>query len=452
MNKVKIGEKYEVDITSMGHEGEGVGRIDGIAVFVKGALKGERVIIEIEEVHKNYLRGRTVRILKESQHRVNPLCHYADRCGGCSLQHLSYKGQLEYKTQKVKDNLERIGKIYTKVHYAIGMENPLNYRNKGQFVVGEIGREKITGFYSFHSHEIVPVDNCLIQHPLSNKVVSVVKEWLNECDISVYDRKKGKGLIRHVVAKVAFKTGEVMAIIVINGEDIPCKEELIEALKEKVPGLKSVILNINTRRTKMILGNKNIVIYGKNTIEDFIKDLRFEISPLSFFQVNPIQTEILYDKAIEYAGLTGKEVVIDVYSGIGTISLFAAKKASFVYGIESVKEAVEDAEKNAQVNGVKNVKFIWGKAEREIAKLYKEGVKAEVVIVDPPRDGCDKEVIRAIVGINPKRIVYVSCNPSTLARDLRYLEDAGYRTVEVQPVDMFPYTYHVESVALVERM
>ncbi|MGB9779723.1 23S rRNA (uracil(1939)-C(5))-methyltransferase RlmD [Caldanaerobacter sp.] len=452
MNKVKIGEKYEVDITSMGHEGEGVGRIDGIAVFVKGALKGERVIIEIEEVHKNYLRGRTVRILKESQHRVNPLCPYADRCGGCSLQHLSYKGQLEYKTQKVKDNLERIGKIYTKVHYAIGMENPLNYRNKGQFVVDEIGKEKITGFYSFHSHEIVPVDNCLIQHPLSNKVVEGVREWLKECDVSVYDRKKGDGLVRHVVPKVAFKTGEVMAIIVANGDDIPCREKLIKTLEEKVAGLKSVILNVNTSRGKMVLGNKNIVIYGKSTIEDFIKDLKFEISPLSFFQVNPVQTEILYDKAIEYTGLTGKEVVIDVYSGIGTISLFAAKKASFVYGIEVVKEAVEDAEKNAQINGVKNVKFVWGKAEREIAKLYKEGVKAEVVIVDPPRDGCDKEVIKAIVGINPKRIVYVSCNPSTLARDLRYLEDAGYRTVEVQPVDMFPYTYHVESVALLQRM
>jgi 23S rRNA (uracil1939-C5)-methyltransferase len=436
----------------MGHEGEGVGRINGMAVFVKGALKGEKVLVEIEEIHKDYLKGKAVRILKESSQRVKPPCPYTGECGGCTLQHLSYEGQLEYKRQKVKDNLERIGKIYTKVHDVIGMVNPLNYRNKGQFVIGEVGGKKVTGFFSLHSHQIVPVDYCMIQHPSSNKVAEVAREWLNECDeIKAYDRKTGKGLVRHVVPRVAFKTGEIMAIIVINGDDIPCKRDLIKRLKEEVKGVKSVILNINRKRGKAVLGEKNIVIYGKSHIEDYIGDLKFEISPLSFFQVNPHQTEVLYEKVMEYADLTGKEVVLDLYSGIGTISLFAAKKASFVYGIESVKEAVEYAVKNAKANGIENVEFIWGKAEEELSKLLDRGIKAEVVILDPPREGCDKNVIKAIAEMNPQKVVYVSCNPSTLARDLRYLADVGYTTLEVQPVDMFPYTHHVESIALVEK-
>jgi len=452
LHDIKVGEKYEVYIDNMAHEGQGVGRIEGVAVFVEGALTGERVVAQIDKISKNYVIGHVVEILEKSRDRVEPLCPYADKCGGCSLQHLSYEGQLKYKTQKVKDNLERIGKVYTRVHDTIGMEKPQRYRNKAQFPVGMVeGKAAVTGFYAPRSHDIVPVESCMIQHEISDEIARIVRNWIRKYNISVYDEKTGKGLIRHIATRVAFKTGEVMAVIVINGKDIPYKKQLIDALKEEIRGLKSVVININTKKTNVIMGEENITIYGSDNIIDYIKDIKFEISPLSFFQVNPVQTEVLYGKALEYADLKGEETVIDVYCGIGTISLFAAQKAAFVYGIEAVHQAVEDAKRNAYINGIKNVEFISGDAEKVMPELVDKGVKADVVIMDPPRKGCDTSVLEAVIKMNPKKIVYVSCNPSTLARDLRYLEDNGYKTMEVQPVDMFPYTYHVESVALALR-
>ena len=451
MHDIKPGENYEILIDNMAHEGQGVGRIHGIAAFIEGALAGEKVVAQIDKVSKNYVIGHVVEILEKSKDRVDPLCPYSDKCGGCSLQHLSYEGQLKFKTQKVKDNLERIGKIYTRINDTIGMESPFRYRNKAQFPVGRVDNKIVTGFYSFHSHNIVPIESCMIQHEISDEIAMVVRNWIRKYNISVYDEKTGKGLIRHIVTRVAYKTKEVMAVIVINGDHIPYKEELINDLKENIKGLKSVILNINTRKTNVIMGDHNITVYGSDRIIDYISDIKFEISPLSFFQVNPVQTEVLYKKALENADLKNNETVIDVYSGIGTISLLAAQKAAFVYGIESVYQAVEDAKRNSHINNINNVKFISGDAEKVMPELADKGINADVVIMDPPRKGCDKSVLDAVIKINSPKIVYVSCNPSTLARDLRYLEDNGYRTIEVQPVDMFPYTYHVECVVKIEK-
>lgn len=449
LHNIKVGENYEVYIDNMAHEGQGVGRIGGVATFVEGALIGEKVVAQIDKVYKNYVISHVVEILEKSHDRVKPLCSYANKCGGCSFQHLSYEGQLKYKTQKVKDNLERIGKVYTKVHEIIGMKEPQRYRNKAQFPVGMLDGEVVTGFYAPRSHDIVPIESCMIQNEISDNIARTVRNWIKKYNVSVYDEKAGKGLIRHIVTRVAFKTGEVMVILVVNGKHIPYKEQLIDALKKEIKGLKSVVLNINTKRTNVIMGKDNITIYGSDNIIDYIKDIKFEISPLSFFQVNPVQTEVLYGKVLEYADLKGNETVIDVYCGIGTISLFAAQKAFFVYGIEAVHQAVEDAKRNAYINGIKNVEFISGQAEKVMPELVDKGVKADVVIIDPPRKGCDIPVLEAIVNMNPQKIVYVSCNPSTLARDLRYLDDKGYKTMEVQPVDMFPYTHHVESVCLI---
>lgn len=451
MQDIKAGKKYEVCIDNMAHEGQGVGRIEGVAVFVEGALTGEKIIAEIDKVSKNYVIGHVNQILNKSPDRIEPLCPYAGKCGGCSLQHLSYKGQLKYKKQKIKDNLERIGKIQAKVHETIGMEKPQRYRNKAQFPVGMVEGKTVTGFYTPRSHDIIPIESCMIQHEISDNIATIIRNWIKEYGIYVYDEKRGKGLIRHIVTRVAFKTGEVMAVIVINGKNIPCKKQLIHALKKDIKGLKSVVLNINTKRTNVIMGEKNITIYGSDNIIDYINDIKFEISPLSFFQVNPVQTEVLYGKALEYADLSRNETVIDVYCGIGTISLFAAQKASFVYGIEVIEQAVEDAKRNARINGIKNVEFISGEAEKIMPELADKGIKADVIIMDPPRKGCNISVLEALVKMNPEKIVYVSCNPSTLARDLKYLEDNSYKTIEVQPVDMFPFTYHVECVVNLQR-
>ena len=366
---------------------------------------------------------------------------------------MNYAAQLEFKTELVKDNLKRIGKLENvTVHDAIGMNNPLKYRNKAQYPVGMIKDELAIGFYAKRSHDIIRNDECGIQDENSDRVKSVVQEFILRYGISAYDEVNRTGLVRHVVTRTGFKTGEVMAVIVINGEDLPHQRELVDMLVEKVPGIKSVFLNENTQNTNVILGSRNIKIFGQDTITDYIGKYKFNISPLSFYQVNPFQTEVLYNKALEYAGLTGEETVFDLYCGIGTISLFLSEKAKKVYGVEVVEDAIMDARKNAELNGVENVEFIAGESEKVVPELYRQGVRADVVVVDPPRKGCDKTLLETLVGMQPERIVYVSCNPSTLARDLNYLDECGYRTVEVQPVDMFPFTPHVECVVLMSRL
>jgi len=449
---IKKNSDYIVEITGMNHEGQGVGRIDNFAVFVEGATTGELVEIKLIKVAKNYGVGKLLKILRPSPSRTSPFCSAYKRCGGCSLQHIDYKAQLEYKTDLVRETVRRIGKLEdVLVHDTIGMERALNYRNKAQYPVASVKGEVVIGFYAKRSHDVIPSDECGIQDKTSNRVREIVRDFIIKNGISVYDETKGEGLVRHLMTRKGFRTGEVMVVIVINGKGLPEKQKLVEALTSNIKEVKSIMLNINTKNTNVILGEKNIKIYGSDTITDYIGKFKFDISPLSFFQVNPVQTEVLYNKALEYAGLTGKETVFDLYCGIGTISLFLSEKAKKVYGVEVVEAAVLDARKNARLNGVTNVEFMVGEAEKVVPDIYSRGVTADVVVVDPPRKGCDASLLETLVNMRPERIVYVSCNPSTLARDLGYLAEKGYRAVEVQPVDMFPHTAHVESCVLITR-
>ena len=446
---IKKKQIIELEITGMTHEGLGVGRYEGFAIFVQGAIDGEVVRAEIIKVLKSYAVARIAEFIKTSPHRIQPFCPVYKRCGGCSLQHMSYEKTLEFKRQVVKDNLERIGGLTDiSVNNAIGMETPRNYRNKAQYPVGEGKTGIIAGFYARRSHEIIDAPVCDIQHPLSDKAKDIVLGYIKAFNIPVYDEMTGEGLIRHIVTKTGFNTGEVMVIIVATKPELPKKNKLLYRLERDIPGLKSVILNINDKPGNVILGNHNITLFGKDTIEDKLGGLTFEISPLSFYQVNPVQTEVLYNKAIEFAGIDKTHTVYDLYCGIGTITLFAAGKARRVIGVEEVPEAVEAARKNAMKNNITNVDFYCGKAETVVPELYKKGEKADVVFVDPPRKGCDEILLKTLVDMAPSRIVYVSCNPSTLARDLKYLCSKGFKVHEVQPVDMFPWTEHVECVTL----
>ncbi|MEA4849276.1 MAG: 23S rRNA (uracil(1939)-C(5))-methyltransferase RlmD [Clostridiaceae bacterium] len=443
---------YTVDISGLTSEGMGVARIEGFTVFVEGALTAEQAEIRIVKVLKNYAFGKLLRILKASPYRVEPSCGVVKRCGGCQLQHMSYEAQLQYKTQQVRDAMERIGGFKdVTVYDAIGMDNPWRYRNKAQFPVGMDGDVAI-GFYANRSHEIIDTPQCSIQDTVNDDVVQTIRDFIKKYDISVYDEETGKGLIRHIVTRKGFRTGEVMVCIVINGDDLPCGKALVEMLKDRVGNLRSVVLNVNKKKTNVILGDRNIVIYGEEAIYDYIGEFRFKISPLSFFQVNPVQTEVLYNKALEYADLKGGETVFDAYCGIGTISLFLSKKAGKVYGVEIVPQAIENAKENARLNEVKNVEFITGESETVIPELYKKGIKADVVVVDPPRKGCDERLLDVIVQMAPEKVVYVSCNPATLARDLKYLAGRGYEVKKVQPVDMFPQTVHTEVVVLLQKI
>ncbi|WP_372999666.1 23S rRNA (uracil(1939)-C(5))-methyltransferase RlmD [Lutispora sp.] len=450
---VEKNQDYIIDITSETSEGMGVGRIEGYTVFVDGALMGEKVKIRIVKILKNYSYGKLLEVIEPSVYRTQPQCPMIKRCGGCQIQHMSYEGQLHYKTRLVKEALERIGGLRDiKIHETIGMDEPWNYRNKAQFPVGMKDGKINIGFYAPRSHDIIDTNTCMIQDRINDEVLELIRNFIIKHDISIYDEKTGKGLIRHIMTRKGFKTGEVMICIVINGEEIPHEAQLVEELKQSIDNLKTVVLNINKKNTNVILGEKNRVIYGEGYIFDYIGEFKFKISPQSFFQVNPVQTEVLYNKALEYANLTGEETVIDAYCGIGTISLFLSKKARKVYGVEIVGQAIDDAKVNADINGIKNVEFIQGESEELIPKLYEEGIKADVVVVDPPRKGCDEKLLEVIVKMSPKRMVYVSCNPSTLARDLKYMNSNGYEVKEVQPVDQFPQTVHVESVVLMSRL
>jgi 23S rRNA (uracil1939-C5)-methyltransferase len=450
---VKQNQIIELDIHGMSHEGEGVGKYEGFTVFVPGALTGEQVRVQIIKVHKSFAVSRLLEVVTPSDVRTAPLCSIYHQCGGCHLQHVSYEAQLVHKRQIVVDALERIGKLsHVAVHPTLGMKEPWKYRNKSQVPVSLVNGRVVAGFYAPRTHEIIDMEGCPIQHPYADDILQTVKQAIAELGIVPYDEIGHKGLIRHIVSRIGFFTGDTMVVLVTNGRQLPKKERLIERLRREIPHLVSIVQNINTAKTNVIFGPESITLWGKDAITDYIGDIQFEISPRSFFQVNPVQTRVLYEKALEYAQLTGGEEVIDAYCGIGTISLFLAKKAKHVYGVEVIPEAIEDAKKNASLNGISNVNFIVGKAEEVIPTLYKEkGVSADVVVVDPPRKGCDEALLQTIANMRPERVVYVSCNPSTLARDLRYLEDHGYQTLEVQPVDMFPQTYHVEAVASVVR-
>lgn len=450
---VEKNKEYIFDIISQGYEGEGIAKIDNkYPIFIEGALKGEKVKGRIVKVNKNFAYGKLMEVLEASEERVNPSCAIYKRCGGCKLQHASYKAQLDFKWDRVKDCVSKIGKLDPSiVKYPLGMENPWRYRNKVQLPIGLINGEVKIGFFAPRSHDIIDMESCLIQDEIGDKVVKLTREWIEKFNIRPYNvdgEYDEKGIVRHIMIRRGFTTNEVMIVLVTNGEKLPHKEEFVDLMVKNIPGIKSVIQNINSKKTNVILGLESKTLWGENTISDYIGDFRFNISPLSFFQVNPIQTEVLYGKALEYANLTGNEEVFDAYCGTGTITLFLSQKAKKVYGVEIIPQAIDNAWINAKENKVENVEFFVGESEVVIPDLINKGVKADVVVVDPPRKGCDKKLLDAITNIDAKKIVYVSCDPSTLGRDLQVLEENGYKTLEVQPVDMFPNTAHIENVAL----
>lgn len=452
--EIKKNDIYTMTISDLGAEGEGIGKIDGFTLFVKDALIGDEIEVKVIKLKKNYGYGRLMKIIKPSPYRIEPKCEKARACGGCQLQHLKYEKQLEYKQKKVEGLLSRIGKINDyEMAPIIGMKEPYYYRNKAQFPVGRNKDGQIvTGFYAGRTHSIIDTEHCCIQHPLNEKIIKCVKCWLAEYNIEPYDETSGRGLVRHILTRVGYVTKEVMVCLVINGSRLPAADKLVEALK-KIEGMTSISININRERTNVILGSEVKTLWGKAYIEDYIGDIKYRISPLSFYQVNPVQTQALYGKALEFAGLTGNEVVWDLYCGIGTISLFLARQAKMVYGVEIVPQAIEDARVNAGINHIQNAEFYVGKAEEVVPEIYRQkGVQADVIVVDPPRKGCDSSLLACMAKMAPKRIVYVSCDPATLARDLRILEDLGYKTEKVQCVDMFGMSGHVETVVLLQRL
>ncbi|MGN7360503.1 23S rRNA (uracil(1939)-C(5))-methyltransferase RlmD [Paenibacillus sp. SAF-054] len=475
-----------IDIIGMNHDGEGVGRADGYTLFVAGALPGEKVRVKVLKTKKQYGYAKLLDLVEASPDRIAAPCPIYDQCGGCQLQHMDYAAQLAWKRQLVVDNLTRIGKLQVagepvlrepqaadeaegaagktpaaaagraaqgiQVHATAGMDEPWRYRNKAQVPMGVTEGGLVGGFYARGSHRIIDMEACLIQHESNDEVVARVKAIGRRFGISAYDEESGKGLLRHVVVKVAFRTGEMMIVLVTNGDKIPHADEWVQEIQAQLPSVVSICQNVNTKQTNVIFGDTTRVLWGREVIYDYIGDVKFAISARSFYQVNPAQTEVLYGKTVEYAQLTGKENVIDAYCGIGTISLFLAQHAGKVYGVEIVPEAIEDARRNAELNGMHNVTFEVGASEDVIPAWKEQGILADVIVVDPPRKGCDPRLLETILEMKPERVVYVSCNPSTLARDLRVLEDGGYRTVEVTPVDMFPHTVHVESVAVLVRV
>lgn len=450
---VEKNQTYTMSITDIGTNGEGIGRIDGYTVFVEGALPEEVIKVLIVKTKKHFSYGKLLEILEPSPHRVTPACPVAAKCGGCQLQHLSYEGQLAFKTKKVKDHLERIGGFSgISVGYAKGMEEPWRYRNKAQFPVGGKTGEPEIGFYAKRSHRIIDTPVCMLQNKINDQIVKIIRAFLTEYEIPLYDETIHRGLVRHILTRIGRRTGEIMVCLIVNGRKLPHCDILVERLRE-IEGMTSIVLNVNTAQTNVILGTEVHVLWGKETIRDYIGDVQFEISPLSFYQVNPLQTQVLYQTALDFAELEGNETVLDLYCGIGTISLFFAQKAKHVFGVEIVPEAIADAKRNAALNGMNNADFAVGAAEDVIPRLYEEkGITADVVVVDPPRKGCDSVLLDTIAAISPKKVVYVSCDSATLARDLAYLCPKGYTIEKVQVVDMFPHTVHVETVVLLSKL
>lgn len=449
----KKNDLVTVKIEDMGHDGEGIGKAEGYTLFIKDTVIGDVVEAKIMKMKKNYGYARLVRVLEASKDRTEPKCSVARACGGCQLQFLTYEKQLEFKKNKVVGNLERIGGFSDiSVEKVMGMENPWRYRNKAQFPVGKDKEGNlITGFYAGRTHSIIPNTNCYLGVEVNEEILNAVLNYMRENHVEPYDEVTGEGLVRHILIRYGFKTKEIMVCIIINGRKIPNAAGLVEKLKD-ISGMTSITLNVNTKRNNVILGNEILPLWGKDYITDYIGEVKYQISPLSFYQVNPVQTEKLYGTALEYAGLTGKEIVWDLYCGIGTISLFLAQKAQKVYGVEIVPAAIEDARKNAEINGIDNAEFFVGKAEEVLPAKYKEdGVYADVIVVDPPRKGCDGALIETMLSMKPERIVYVSCDSATLARDLKVLCEKEYQVEKVAVCDMFPGSVHVETVVLLGR-
>ena len=451
---MKKDDTLIIKIEDLSSEGLGVGHSeDGIALFVKDTVIGDLAEVKVMKMKKNYGFARLMKILESSPDRIDPPCPVARQCGGCQIQAMSYEAQLRFKENKVRNNLQRIGKFENPpMEPIVGMQEPFRYRNKAQFPVGKDSEGKLSaGFYAGRTHSIISCEDCLLGAEVNQTILKLVLSHMERLGVSTYNEETGKGLVRHIMTRVGFATGQIMVCIVINGNKLPGADALVKKLAA-IPGMTSITLNVNKEKTNVIMGRELISLWGQDYIEDTIGDVRFRISPLSFYQVNPRQTEKLYGKALEYAGLTGNETVWDLYCGIGTISLFLAQKAKQVYGVEIVPEAIRDAKQNAELNGFTHAEFFVGKAEEVLPEKYeKEGIFADVIVVDPPRKGCEESVLQTMIQMAPKRIVYVSCDSATLARDLKILCENGYELQKCCPVDMFGNSVHVESVVLLSR-
>ena len=461
MNKNDI---VTVEITDIGVSGEGIGHVDGYTLFIKDAVIGDVVEAKVMKAKKNYGYARLMKVITPSEYRVEPKCAFARRCGGCQIQEMSYDCQLVFKDQKIRGNLERIGgftkdQIDTVMQPVVGMEHPFGYRNKAQFPFGtDKEGNPITGFYAGRTHDIIANTDCALGVEQNKEILEIILQYMRENKIKSYDEKTGKGLIRHALIRYGFKTKEIMVCLVVNGKKLPKAERLIEKLIQ-IEGMTSITISPNTRRDNVIMGDSYEILWGQGYITDYIGNVKYQISPLSFYQVNPVQTEKLYGLALEYADLKGDETVWDLYCGIGTISLFLAQKAKQVYGVEIVPQAIDDAKENAKINAIDNAEFFVGKAEEVLPEYYAEYERehngetahADVIVVDPPRKGCDETLLETIVKMQPEKVVYVSCDSATLARDLKYLCANGYEIKMCRGVDQFPQSVHVETVVLLSK-
>ena len=447
---MKKNEEYIVDIIDNGYEGEGIAKIDNFTIFIPGAIKGEKVKVVIVKVTSSFAYGKILEILEKSPDRVEDIdCSTYKRCGGCNLRHINYNKTLELKKNTVQNLVNKSLKNKVEVKDTIGMKNPFNYRNKAQYPVGlDKQGNPVIGVFANRTHEVIQIQECMIQNKQSETIAKYICEFAKENNISVYNEETRKGLLRHIVIKVGVKTNEIMCVLVLNGREINNESKLVKELTQKFPNIKTIVKNINMQNTNVILGKENINIYGDGYIYDKLGDYTFKISPLSFYQINPIQTEKLYNLALEKAELTGKEILFDLYCGIGTIGIFMANKAKEVYGIEIVEQAIEDAKENCKINNINNAKYYAGDTEKLLTDLLEtQNIIPDVVVVDPPRKGLDRTTIENIKNIKAKKVIYISCNPATLVRDLSYLEDK-YEIKEIQPVDMFPFSHHVENISV----
>ncbi|MFR2074723.1 MAG: 23S rRNA (uracil(1939)-C(5))-methyltransferase RlmD [Dorea longicatena] len=463
-------ELVKVKIEDIGVGGEGIGKVDGYTLFIKDAIIGDVVEAKVMKAKKNYGYARLMNVLTPSEDRVEEVvCPMARKCGGCQIQEMKYPAQLAFKESKVRGNLERIGEVPGELldqimHPVVGMDEegmqPFRYRNKAQFPIGTDKDGRVTaGFYAGRTHSIIGNTDCVLGVEVNEEILNCILDFMEEFEIPAYDEVKHKGLVRHVLLRYGFKTDEIMVCLVINGKTIPHCHDLVGRLRQ-IPGMTSITLSSNTAKTNVIMGDTIRLLWGQEFITDYIGEIKYQISPLSFYQVNPVQTEKLYGLALDYAGLTGNETVWDLYCGIGTISLFLAKKAKQVYGVEIVPQAIDDARNNAKINDITNAEFYVGKAEEVLPEYYKEyekthngeTVHADVIVVDPPRKGCEESLLQTIVDMQPEKVVYVSCDSATLARDVKFLRAKGYELKDVTPVDQFPHTVHVETVCLLSKL
>ena len=447
--QVEKNKEYIVDIIDTGFQGEGIAKIDGLTIFIPNAIKGEKLKILIVKVLSSHAFGKIVEIIEKSPYRIESDCTTYKRCGGCSLRHIKYEETLKMKQNAVQSLVNKTLKNKIEVEDTLGMENPYHYRNKAQYPMGlNKDGKPVIGVFANRTHEIIPINTCFIQNEQTEEIAKYLFEFLVKNNISVYNEKTQKGLVRHIVTKIGIKTNEIMCILVINGKEMPKEKELVEELTNKFKNIKTIVKNINTKNTNVILGNENINLFGDGYITDILGEYKFKISPMSFYQVNPIQAEKLYNLGVEFANITKDDIVFDLYCGIGTISLFMSKFAKKVYGVEIVEEAIIAAKENAKINNVDNTEFIAGDVEKVLDELVNvKQIMPDIIMVDPPRRGLDNTSIENIKKVRPKKVVYISCNPATLVRDLAKLEE-NYEVKKIKPVDMFPYTSSVECVSL----